>query len=170
MKTILQILRNTDQPMLSYVWRAWLIILLPVVVMTTAKSLLELPGPDVESSSLLNSDQSLRWSFLVPAGFVCPWVETLLMWPILWTLKRVMGNQKIFGIALVSAVIFGCLHGLSGISWGLTATWGFFVFSLCFLEWEKKSRYAAILVTGSVHTVNNLGVVLVILLVYYFLL
>ena len=35
LKRMLQLLSNTDQPMLSYIWRAWLIAVIPSGVLST---------------------------------------------------------------------------------------------------------------------------------------
>jgi hypothetical protein len=38
----------------------------------------------------------------------------------------------------------------------LSVAWPFFVFSICFLEWEKISKRRAIVVTALLHTCQNL--------------
>jgi hypothetical protein len=85
--------------------------------------------------------------------FFSPWLETVLMWPALWVLKRLIRNS--LGVAFASAILWGGLHSLVSPTWGLIVLWPFFVLSLCFLEWQKRSTGRAILVTGLVHTCNN---------------
>ena len=76
------------------------------------------------------------------------------MWPILGIIREVTRND--LRIALASALIWGYIHSLFAIGWGLTVCWGFFVFSVCFLEWEKKSKGKAIIATALVHTCQNM--------------
>jgi len=75
------------------------------------------------------------------------------MWPILRILKWVIPSK--LGIAVVSAIIWGNIHSQFAHILGLTAAWGFFIFSVCFLEWEKKSTGRAIIVTACVHMCLN---------------
>jgi hypothetical protein len=144
--SILQILRNTDQPVRSYLWRAWLIVFVPTVAIGTIGTALGIPGPEVPLPGKLAF-------FAVAAILIAPWAETLLMWPILWILKRFI--QSPLWVASASAVVWGMLHGLNAVGHGLTATWMFLVFSLCFLEWEKKSKLTAIGVTALLHMCQN---------------
>jgi hypothetical protein len=151
---------NTDQPMLGYVWRAWLIAFIPswvlAAIVETSLALLGHKGPHPAYSSLLE--------FLVSAVIVAPWLETLIMWPVLAVLMLIL--RKTVLVALMSGVIFGGLHVWGGphIAQGVAATWAFLILSLCFLEWRKKSRRRAIAVTALVHTCTN-GLVFVIVLV-----
>jgi hypothetical protein len=153
---VFRTLRNTDRPARSYAWRAWLISIIPTYVIgSIVVGVLDLPGPEIPISSPV---------FLVVfLLYFAPVVETLIMWPILWLLRLVIRGQ--LWVALASAVIWGVLHGLHSVAQGLTITWGFFVFSMCFMEWEKKSRLTAIGVTALVHMLHNLLPALILILV-----
>jgi len=76
------------------------------------------------------------------------------MWAILWTLKLFIQNRLL--VALVCAAINGLAHNPYESGWILGVVWPFFVYSLCFLEWEKKSKGKAIVVTAMVHTFYNM--------------
>jgi ABC-type nickel/cobalt efflux system permease component RcnA len=93
------------------------------------------------------------WLVTLAALLLGPWIETLLMWPILAILKKVVQNTIL--VAVASAVVWGIFHGLTDPGWGLIVLWPFFVFSLCFLAWEQKSRKKAIVVTSLVHMCHN---------------
>lgn len=138
-------LRNTDQPIRSYVWRAWLVLFIPTVPISIIATVAGIPGPDIPSDRL--------GSFAVGAILIAPWAETLLMLPILWILKRFIGST--LWVAFASAVIWGMLHALNAIGHGLTAAWMFLVLSVCYLEWEKKSQATAIGVTTLLHMCQN---------------
>ncbi len=140
--------------MWTYVWKAALIALVPSLIVGTLVAL-AMPdkGPSFDGPVVM-----VVLGLLV----LSPWVETLLMWPILWILKRLF--RKLHAVALASAVIWGLLHSLMAPAWGLVILWVFFVFSVCFLEWEKKSKGKAIVATASVHMCQNLIPALAILL------
>lgn len=145
MKRILHFLSRTDLPALSYVWRAAVIAFVPSIILSTVVSLF-LPGkaPTFPGPAVLVVLSVLIFS---------PWIETLLMWPILWILKRFIRHQLF--IALGSAAVWAIFHSLAVPTWGLVIAWPFFIFSVCFLEWEKKSKRTAIVVTALVHTCQN---------------
>jgi hypothetical protein len=145
---ILRALRNTDRPVASYVWRAWLISFIPSLVIALIVTSV-LGSHTVKTPAPKQSPISEVFGVVV----LSPWVETFLMWPILAMLKRF--SQSILWLALGSALIWGGLHSLFIPTLGVPASWGFFVFSVCFLEWEKKSKTGAIVVTALVHMCQN---------------
>ena len=75
------------------------------------------------------------------------------MWPILLILNWLL--QKPLLAALVSAVLWGMYHSVYYPWHGFIVFWGFFVMSVCFLEWQKKSTSKAILVTTCIHMLHN---------------
>jgi len=150
---IVRILRNTDQPIPSYIWRAWLVAYIPSLLLATITAQLVLVvGLGGSQHSQLNPSPLVLVLALL---LISPWLETLLMWPILSILKRVIQNTVF--VALASGTIWGILHSTWSLMWGFIVWWPFFVFSVCFLEWEKKSIGRAITVTALVHTCQNVG-------------
>jgi hypothetical protein len=151
MENILRVLRNTDQSVPSYVWQAWLISMIPSLLISALVAGVRASAG--YGNPPLKLWESPVWLVLLGVFLVGPWIETLVMWPILAVLKRVIQNTIL--VALASAVVWGVFHGLTDPGWGLIVIWAFFVFSLCFLEWEKKSRRKAIVVTSLVHMCHN---------------
>jgi membrane protease YdiL (CAAX protease family) len=149
-ESLLSTLRNTDQPILSYVWRAWLIALVPALFIGAITTGLGMSGGQVPDW-LPRVRVSLLFLPFV-ALLIAPWTETLLMWPVLAILKRTI--KKTLLVLGASGLIFGLLHWPAP-GWGAPQMWAFFVYSLCFLEWEKKSKTRAIIVTALVHTCYN---------------
>ncbi len=147
-KRMLGILRNTDQPMLSYVWRAWLIAFIPsIVVSSMATAVFAVLGYEdrlPEMSPMF---------FLIVGVIIAPWVETVFMGWILGVLKLIIKNT--IWVCVASAIIWGVLHGLQSIGQGLAVTWVFFVLSLSFMEWWKKSKSKAIRAAALIHTCQN---------------
>lgn len=95
---------------------------------------------------------------------VCsPLAETLLMAPIL----RILGwmSSKLFIQAIASAFVWGILHSSGGIPvWGLFIFWPFFVFSVAFLVWKRKSWWRAFAVVAALHALHNASVLSIALL------
>lgn len=161
-ENILRFLRNTDQPILSYVWRAWLVALIPSLLISAIISC----AFAVLGYEDTFPDMSLM-AFFIGGVLIAPWVETVLMWWGLAILKRIF--RKTLWVCLASAIVWGALHARQpGFGLGLPAAWLFFVFSLCFLEWEKKSKAKAIKVTALIHMCQN-GLVFLLMLFFVLL-
>lgn len=153
MQFILSVLRNTDRPIPVYVWHAWLIEFIQgILIAAIVVALLFGTCLSAETHPLLPSlmTPTLFWEMVVKA----PWTETLVMWPILFVLRLILGNT--IWVPVASGLIWGNLHAFGGEQSGVSQIWGFFVLSVCFLEWEKKSKGLAILVTRLVHMWTNL--------------
>ncbi len=152
MQLILSDLRNTDRPITDYVWHAWFVMIipsLPIVLIVFA-----LFGPRLTQAEL---DARLPYMTSTMHGVmlvVGAWIETLVMWPVLFLLRRILGNT--IWVPVVSGLIWAGLHFSGGQEWGVSKIWSFFILSVCFLEWEKKSKGLAILVTGLVHMISNM--------------
>lgn len=163
MQLVLSALRNTDLPIPVYLWNAWLIDVIPaipIVVIVIALFGTRLPADDPLVPSLMTL--TFFWELVVKA----PWTETLIMWPILFLLRLILGNTILVPVA--SGLIWGNLHAFGGEQWGVSQTWSFFILSVCFLEWEKKSKGLAILVTGLLHMWANLVAFLLLFLLWIF--
>jgi len=144
-KRLLALLRDTDRPLPSYVWRVCLIALLPSLAISAVVTL-AFPNtpPPLEGPAVV---------MVVGVLLFSPWLETLMMWPVLWVLQRCFRSTLV--AAAASAVGWAVLHSLAAPTWGLVVAWPFFVFSVCFLEWRKKSTARAIVATALVHMGQN---------------
>ena len=94
------------------------------------------------------------WAELIGIVVFSPAIETLLMWPVLALLSRFMNNT--WALALASAGLWALLHSLMVPVWGFNIFWSFVVFSICFVEWRKKSIGAALSMTFLIHALQNL--------------
>ena len=142
---ILNVLRDTDQKLTSYCWKAGLISFVPSVLVAAVLTPLR-GGESIEFDA---SPLELVFGILI----LSPWLETLLMWPVLAVLRRLTGT--VLAAAVASAVFWACLHSLASPLWGFSVVWPFFVFSICFLEWKRKSIGHAIAATGLTHMFQN---------------
>lgn len=170
MQFILGVLRNTDRPIPVYVWHAWLINFIPCIligaIVVAAIVVAALFGTRLLAAADSSRPSLMTLTFFWELVVEAPWTETLIMWPILVVLRLILGNTM--WVPVVSGLIWGNLHAFGGEQSGVSQIWGFFVLSVCFLEWEKKSKGLAILVTGLVHMLVNLVVFLLLFLVWIF--
>ncbi len=145
MMPLLETLFNTDQPIRRYVWKAYLIAFIPSIIISMAVGFLfPEDGPSFEGSIA---------SLVIGIIIVGPWIETLLMLPIIWLAKRFLSG--ILRVAVASALTWAVLHSLIAPVWGLGVFWPFVVFSISYLEWSKKSIWKGIAVTALIHTCQN---------------
>ena len=130
MNRIIQIISRTDQPRSAYLWNAWLITFLPSFLLAGILSLI-IPGgnPEFRGSAL-----GIAFGTLI----LSPWIETLLMVPVLAMLRHFW--KEPLQIAIGSAIVWSILHSLAAPKWGFTVFWPFLMFSLCFLAHERKSK------------------------------
>ena len=84
------------------------------------------------------------------------------MAPILETALLALGLKAIallspnrFFDALVSAVLWGCIHAAFGLLWFFGTVWSFFVFSYAFLVWRPTSFRAAFAAAAVPHAAIN---------------
>jgi len=157
MKRLLHQLYETDQARWKYFCNALLISLIPTVILAVIV-LLVMPG----KSQPIKMPVIFLYFCLILIG---PWIETVMMWPILSLLNRIM--SKTITVAFASAVVWALIHSLSSPARGLVLWWPFLVFSICFIEWEKKSLNKAIVITAYIHMYHNLIAFVFIMLTQY---
>jgi hypothetical protein len=52
-------------------------------------------------------------------------------------------------------VIWAFFHSLAKPVWGLQIFWTFYIFSICYLAWQKRSAWHALGVTTLLHGLHN---------------
>ncbi|GMV91316.1 MAG: hypothetical protein AMXMBFR82_10940 [Candidatus Hydrogenedentota bacterium] len=142
-------------PMRKYIVCMALISLIPSILISAMVAALGLGNqnspPGFEASG---ATATQAWMFFLLVVLVGPFLETLLLsfgiWLISWfTHVRAM-------IAVVSALLWACLHSLMLPTWGLVVFWPFVVFSCAYLTWRQKSWIKAIWVAFCIHALQNL--------------
>ncbi|HPA18508.1 MAG TPA: hypothetical protein PLU30_12230 [Verrucomicrobiae bacterium] len=157
MKPVLSWLRdrlaNTDQPVVGYAITAALISFVPsyAIGLLVSPLLVDIAPPFAVERHL----NPLGFVMMVLVG---PSVETVLMWPMLSLFGRM--TREPTRQVIVSTVFWAILHGIAHPLWGFLISWPFFVFSMAFVAWKKRSAQAAILATGLTHSFHNLGVLI----------
>lgn len=138
---------QADRGIGGYVVRAWLLALVPSILISVAVNLL-LPDASVPPMPVERGA-----AFLVPLlVLVAPFVETLLMAPPLLLLNRLLGPAP---AVIGSALLWGLLHASVAPAWGLITWWPFLVLSVAFLTWRPRGLGAAIGIATAIHALQN---------------
>lgn len=88
-----------------------------------------------------------------------PVVETLLLAGVLALLSSASPRPVL--CAVISSVLWGCLHGLFGALWFFGTAWSFFVFSCAYLSWRRTSFRQGFLAAAVPHaSVNSIAMLL----------
>jgi membrane protease YdiL (CAAX protease family) len=92
-----------------------------------------------------------------------PIVETALLALGLQVLMALSSNPVL--VAVVSALIWGCIHGAFGFLWLFGTVWSFLVFSWAYLAWRPRSFRAAFTAAAVPHAaINTVAMLLIPLL------
>jgi hypothetical protein len=145
---VIRSLENPKDRVLIYAAKA-AALSVGVSVLVTVVALLVLPDIGEQPREL--TDPALA---AVSMAVFAPAIETLLMIPIFTFIRCGVSSPR--AVAAYSALLWAGLHSLIWPYWGLSVLFPFFVFSTCFLAWEKRSRWHAVAITFFVHSLHNL--------------
>jgi hypothetical protein len=146
---MLSSLTTTDVSPLKYIFRAWIIALVPTILIGLVVGLVCEP----KENMMGRDTQPVHVAFLGMVVF-SPVLETLLMRVVFWFLRKI--TQVPLKLVVWSAILWALLHSLAWLPWGIIVFWGFVVFSTCYLSWEKVSRWRAFWITSATHAMLNL--------------
>jgi hypothetical protein len=145
-------------------WRYCLLVvpldLLPTIALLVVFSGLALIGVDVDALTPAAPVASV--TLLLTMVIVGPLLETLLLAAGLRLLS--LASSRMSVVATLSALVWGCLHGLSdplffGKFFG--TVWIFFVYSCAYLAWRKVSFAHAYVAAAAPHALHNLIIFLI---------
>jgi hypothetical protein len=141
-------LRNTDQPATLYILKAFLIALIPAMVISAyVTSLQQFELRHVETSTTGFID-------FLAVVIVAPVVETIIeIFVIVLLLKYI--NEKTL-VVLISGFLWAFLHSTQLPIWGMTIFWSFIVSAIVCIEFLKYSKRRAFLIATAVHMAQNL--------------
>jgi hypothetical protein len=138
---------DTTQNKAAYLGKALLLDLpLCLVVAVIIGFLSSDPGPDFSKYG----PAQLLFALCVFA----PLVETGMMMLIYGVLRWFTKRGEI--LVALSVIAWALLHSTSHRLWGISIAWPFLLFSVCYLNWEKRSRSHAFLMTAAFHGLHNL--------------
>jgi len=146
---MLSSLTITDLSPLKYIFKAWIIAFVPTILIGLVVGLVCEPKENMMGQDTM----SIPVVFFGMVVF-SPIVETLLMMVVFWFLRKF--TQVSVKLVIWSAILWAILHSTAWLPWGLIVLWGFVVFSICYLSWEKVSRWRAFWITSATHAMLNL--------------
>lgn len=132
---MLKLLENTNQPLKFYIFKVYILALcigLPIAFF------LEFIFPNA-----VTPDFEIGIKLFVGAVFIGPIVETILMIPIIYLIRKVTPN--ILYVSIISALIWGGMHSLQAPLWGVGVFTLFFpnVYGVPILGYPFKRPCAA---------------------------
>jgi hypothetical protein len=151
------LLNEAEWGRIKYILIMWPVTVIPALLIATIMFAVVL-GFGVDAVSYAPSfegDIQARPVFLLYSGVILfPFIESLLMGALIRFLQNF--TQRLFVVALVSAIVWAVLHSLAAPLWGLGVLWGFFVFSVAFMVWGREKFMNGVWVATAIHGLNNL--------------
>lgn len=146
-------------PMWKFILRMSVISLVPSMAIAI---LLQTAGVLTEDNEPNLSGGLAPAVMFVGIVIISPLVETLLMCVVFKVLSFFTEGR--LRLAVISSIIWACFHSLASAPWGLAVAWPFFIFSCSYLAWRRRSWWHAVLVTSSIHAMQNLipGIILLV--------
>ena len=143
---------NPTVPLWRYCLLAFPLAIIPSVLFSVvARQLFVLAGVNVDLIS--PPDRSVSLVEVLGSVVFAPVVETLLLALLIEGLCEL--SQRAIFIAVVSAVLWGILHGAFGALWFFGTAWSFFVFGCAYLHWHKQSFGRAFVAAAVPHALGN---------------
>ena len=134
-------------------WRAcveiWLIAFVPTLALFGLGFCLVSIGFKVE----LIDPHSPTLTSAIQLLFAAPLVETLVLMILVKLLA--LATIQPFYIAVVVASVFGVTHGFTSSLMFLSALWGFFILTIAYLQWRKRSRWHGFCAASVPHALAN---------------
>ncbi|MCE5229639.1 hypothetical protein LLG95_08590 [bacterium] len=135
-------LADTDQPLWQYVQNAFIFSFYPSIVIFLMAARL---FPYTAASGSRNISVIV---ILTKMLIMFPCLGTLTLWGILALYKLILRRQWL--AASGSALTWAIFLGMKWPALGLSVFIPFLVFSVAFLEWEKKSKLKAVFVVATI--------------------
>ncbi len=142
---------DTRDGMRRYIVRAWLVGLIPSLVIAVLLGAAGLMTHTPANDALARIPEEQMLLLLL---FVAPLGETLLLSAILGILGFFLHSQM--KLAVVSTGIWALLHLPNGPVIPLVIAWPFFIFSIAYLAWRPRGWLRAMLVVTTIHFLQNL--------------
>lgn len=136
-----------QQSRLAYLGRA-LVLDLPLSLLVAALASTIAKAPDLK----FNGGPAMVVFLLC---VFAPVIETAVMVLLFGVLRWFTSREEL--LAASSALLWALLHATTHPVWGVGVFWPFFLYSVCYLQWSKRSRSDAFLMTAAFHALHNLG-------------
>lgn len=136
---------ETDSSATRYVARAWLLALLPSIVLSVLVRM-------VAAEAVAPQFPGEAGQLILFVVFIGPALETLLLALPLLALNRLLGpGPAVAG----SALLWGVVHSAVVPIWGPVIWWPFLIMSIAFLTWRRIGLVPTILIVTLIHGLQN---------------
>jgi hypothetical protein len=144
----LRALRDVDAGHVRYVWRAWLIAVVPSLALFGVR--LAIGGATLRAAISPDVAGVAAYSIVI-----APLIETAVMVPFALALRALPWKSD-WPRVLALAALAALAHGLGGSAWQVaSAFWPFVVYSAALFAWRARSLGDAYLVTVLIHMLYN---------------
>jgi hypothetical protein len=159
------LLNKTGWGRIKYILIMWPVVVIPAMTIALiVYSVFRGLGIDTGSlgPSFKEDVQRNTALFVCSAVVLVPFLETLLMGALIRFLQNF--TKSLYGVAMLSAVVWAILHSLAAPLWGVVILWGFFVYSVAFIVWGNQKFMNGVWVATGIHGLNNLTAVALVIL------
>lgn len=161
LKQLLNYLLTPADPLWRYCLFALALALIPsIILFSVVYGILIIAGIDI--SAIKPPGRSATPDQLFGTILFAPIVETLLLALGIRILCRFISGAV--GVAMISALIWGLLHGMLAPLWFFGTVWSFFVFSCAYLAWRQRSFWHGFSAAALPHSLINLSAMVAIAL------
>ncbi|ARD46389.1 CPBP family glutamic-type intramembrane protease [Colwellia sp. PAMC 21821] len=142
---LFKLLENTNQPLKYYIFKIYLLVICIGLPLAIFLGFL-FPNAAVP-------DFELGTEVFVGAVLISPILETILMIPVIYLLRKTTTNIVV--VSILSALIWGGVHSMQVPLWGVGVFTLFFMMSMAYQYWDAHSRGHALFVVTIIHALNN---------------
>jgi membrane protease YdiL (CAAX protease family) len=154
-RNLRQFLIAPTAPLPTYCIQAFLLAFVPsVVLVVVVRALLEYMGINLPAGSA--PTRIITVSMVLGSIVFAPIFETFLLAAVVYVLTRFTAAPLV--VALISAIIWGFLHGALAPTRFFGSVWAFFVLTCAYLAWRKRSFGRAFIASAVPHSLGNLAV------------
>ena len=118
---------------------------------------------NIDTAHMRAPELSPNLHTFISAVLIAPFFETLLLAAVLETLVKLTDRTTF--VAIVSALLWGALHGAFGLLWFFGTVWSFFVFSCAYLGWRRHSFRHGFFAAALPHALVNLSALVTVTLI-----
>lgn len=153
LKKIYEKLLSTDISLLRYCVQAFVIAIIPSLVMTMGALLIaEIFSVNIETPKKIVMDFKVFLSLVVFA----PLFETFILAFLIYFIQIFFKTKAIIFTSILISFIFGVIHGLNTSIQFLGTFWTFFVISTTYIAWRKHGFRHAYFAALIPHSLLNL--------------
>lgn len=149
-----RLLTDQQSGLLAYCTQAWLMVQIPVLVITSAVYIaVEYFGVSKDGRFRNVADAAPTFGGAFASIALAPILETALLILLISFIRRYASKR--LTIAACGGLVWGCIHGFAAIFWFPGAAWAFFLFSYAYLVRRNVSALQGWIAAAVPHALMN---------------